>query len=35
MISNDKAQLDKELKLIDEALAEGAKIYVLFNFDQF
>lgn len=36
MISNDKAQLDKELKLIDEALEEGGKIYksclILTNF---
>lgn len=36
MINNDKAQLDKELKLIDEALVEGGKIYksclILTNF---
>lgn len=26
MISNDKARLDKELKIIDEALVKGDKI---------
>lgn len=36
MISNDKTQLDKKLKLVDEALVEGSKIYksspILTNF---
>lgn len=36
MIKNDKAQIEKELKLIDEALTKGGKIYksclVLTNF---
>lgn len=35
IISNDKAQLEKELKLIDEALTEGGKIYVLSSFHKF
>lgn len=36
MIESDKAQLDKKLKLIDEALQEGGTIYnsclILINF---